>query len=155
VTWQLSIGRPNSTQTLDSERIALSRGATMDYFADAQWNDTVPRLLQSLLAEAFERCGRITAVAPESEGLRTDYLLVTELRDFEAQYDTANGAPLVLVDISAKLVDPRGKVIAAHETHQTVRASQNSVASVVEAFDQATGAALTDLVAWALQAPSA
>jgi cholesterol transport system auxiliary component len=153
VTWQLSVGRPNSTQTLDSERIALSRGATMDYFADAQWNDTAPRLLQSLLAEAFERSGRITAVAPESEGLRTDYLLVTELRDFDAQYDTADGAPLVVVDISAKLVDPRGKVIAAHETHQTARASRNSVASVVEAFDQATSAALTDLVTWALQAP--
>jgi cholesterol transport system auxiliary component len=153
VMWQLSVARPNSTQTLDSERIALSRGAMMDYFADSQWNDTVPRLLQSLLVEAFERSGRISAVGQESEGLHTDYMLATELRDFDAQYDSANGAPLVVVDISAKLVDQRGKVIAARETHQTARASQNSVPSVVNAFDQATSAALTDLATWALQAP--
>jgi cholesterol transport system auxiliary component len=153
VTWQLSVGRPNTAQTLDSERIALVRGATMDYYADAQWNDTAPRLLQSLLVEAFERSGRITAVAPESEGLRTDYMLATELRDFDAQYDGASGAPTVVVDIAAKLIDSRGKVIAARETRQTAPAAQNSVASVVAAFNQATSAALTDLVSWALQSP--
>ncbi|HEX4160600.1 MAG TPA: ABC-type transport auxiliary lipoprotein family protein [Rhizomicrobium sp.] len=153
VRWQLAIARPNTTQTLDSERIALSRGAMMDYYADAQWNDTVPRLFQSLLVEAFERSGRITAVAPESEGMHTDYLLVTELRDFDAQYDSANGAPLVVIDVAAKLIDGRGKVVTAREAHQTARVSQNSVASVVEAFDRAAAAALTDLVTWALQAP--
>ncbi len=153
VRWQLAIARPNTTQTLDSERIALSRGATMDYYADAQWNDTVPRLLQSLLVEAFERSGRITAVAPESEGLHVDYLLVTELRDFDAQYDSANGAPVASVDIAAKLLDSRGKAITARNTHQTTRATQNSIASVVAAFDQATSAALSELAAWALQAP--
>ena len=153
VTWQLAIARPETTQTLDSERIALTRGAMMDYYAAAQWNDTAPRLLQALLVEAFERSGRIAAVAPESEGLHTDYLLVTELRDFDAQYDSANGAPLAVVDIAAKLVDARGKVMTAHNTHQSVRAGQNSVASVVDAFDQSMAAALADLVAWALQTP--
>jgi cholesterol transport system auxiliary component len=154
VTWQLSIARPTTTQTLDSERIALSRGATMDYYADAQWNDTAPRLLQSLLVEAFEHTGRIAAVASESTGLRTDYLLVTEIRDFEAQYDSANAAPQVVVDIAAKLLDTRGKVIAARDTHRTARASQNSVASVVDAFDQASAAALNEIATWTLQSPS-
>jgi cholesterol transport system auxiliary component len=152
VTWQLSVGRPTTAQTLDSERVALVRGATMDYYADAQWNDTVPRLVQSLLVEAFERSGRIAAVAPESEGLRTDFMLVTELRDFEAQYGDANGAPIVTVDIAAKLLDSHGKVVSAHEAHQTTPATQNSVAAVVAAFDQATAAALTELVGWTLQA---
>ncbi|HTT83662.1 MAG TPA: ABC-type transport auxiliary lipoprotein family protein [Rhizomicrobium sp.] len=154
VSWQLAVGRPNTTQTLDTERIALTRGTMMDYYANAQWNDTAPRLLQSLLVEAFERSGRIAAVAPESEGLHADYLLLTELRDFDAQYDSANGAPLVVVDIAAKLADSRGKVVAAREVHQTARASQNSVAAVVDAFDQATAAALTDLVTWTLQSPA-
>jgi cholesterol transport system auxiliary component len=154
VTWQLGVLRPNTSQTLDTERIALTRGAMMDYYADAQWSDGVPRLVQSLLVEAFERSTRIAAVAPESEGLHADYLLATEIRDFDAQYDSANGAPLVVVDIAAKLFDPRGKVVATHETHQTARAAQNSVASAVDAFDQATAAALADLVTWALQAPA-
>ncbi|HEY3637289.1 MAG TPA: ABC-type transport auxiliary lipoprotein family protein [Rhizomicrobium sp.] len=153
VSWQLSIARPSTAQTLDSERITLLRGSVMDYYADAQWNDTVPRLVQSMLAQAFERSGRITAVATESEGLRADYLLVTELRDFDAQYDSENGAPLAVVDISAKLLDQRGKVIAVHDARQTARAAQNNVASVVAAFDQASGAAFADIAGWALQAP--
>jgi cholesterol transport system auxiliary component len=153
IGWQLTIGRPGASQTLDSERIALSRGAMMDYFADAQWNDNVPRLLQSSAVEAFERSGRIAAVGPESAGLRADYLLETDIRDFEAQYDSTNGAPLVVVDIAARLVDPRGKVITTREVRQTAPAGQNSVAGVVAAFDQATAAALADLVAWALQTP--
>jgi cholesterol transport system auxiliary component len=152
VSWQLAVAPPNATQTLDTIRITLVRGETMDYYADAQWNDTVPRLVQSLLVEAFEQSGRIAAAAPESAGLRANYVLATDIRDFDAQYDTANGAPNVVVKIEAKLVGERGNVVASLNARQTARASQNNVAAVVAAFDQATGAALTQIVAWTLQA---
>ncbi|HEX4077900.1 MAG TPA: ABC-type transport auxiliary lipoprotein family protein [Rhizomicrobium sp.] len=152
VSWQLAIARPISTLTLDTERIALVRGETMDYYADAQWNDTVPRLVQSLLVEAFEQSGRIAAVAPESGGLRANYTLATDIRDFDAQYDSANGAPNVVVAIEAKLVGERGNVVASLDARQTARASQNSVTAVVAAFDQAAGAALAQIVTWTLQA---
>ncbi|HEY6578914.1 MAG TPA: ABC-type transport auxiliary lipoprotein family protein [Rhizomicrobium sp.] len=153
VSWQLAVGRPYATQTLDTERIALLRGAAMDYYADAQWNDSAPRLLQDLLVEAFEKSGHIPAVAREAESLRADYALTSELRDFEAQYDTENGAPLVVVDLVVKLLTPGGRVVNSLDTKQTARAAQNSVASVVVAFDQALGAALSEIVAWTLQAP--
>ncbi|MGH6878021.1 MAG: ABC-type transport auxiliary lipoprotein family protein [Rhizomicrobium sp.] len=154
VSWQLAIARPTTTQTLDTERIALVRGAVMNYYADAQWNDGVPRLVQSLLVEAFERSGRIAAVARESAGLRADYTLATEIRDFDAQYDSANGAPMVVVEIETKLMGSRGSVVASLDARQTTRADRNSVAAVVAAFDEAAGAALAQIVAWTLQAPS-
>jgi cholesterol transport system auxiliary component len=151
VTWQLAIGRPETLHALDTERIALSRGAAMDYYADSEWNDTVPRLVQSLLVQAFERSGRISAVAPESDGLRADYLLATDIRNFEAQYDSGNAAPMVVVDIETKLLDSRGKVLAETDTRGTARAARNSVADVVTAFDGAVGSALAQIVAWALK----
>ena len=154
VSWQLAVARPNTTQTLDTERIALTRGPVMDYYADAQWNDNVPRLVQSLLVEAFEKSGRIAAVAPESEGLHADYLLVTEIRNFEARYAGATGTPDVIVDIEAKLVDPRGKVIGSLDARQTAPAGQNSIPAVVMAFDQAAAAAFAQIVTWTLQAPA-
>lgn len=150
-TWQLVVARPDASRTLDSDRIALLRGSLMDYYADAQWNDSVTRLVQSLLVEAFDRSGRVQAAATEST-LRADLTLTTELRDFEAQYDNSTGAPTVVVGIEAKLLDRNGKVIASIDSRQTVRATQDSVVSVVEAFNQAMAAALGQIVGWTLQA---
>ncbi|MGH6888884.1 MAG: ABC-type transport auxiliary lipoprotein family protein [Rhizomicrobium sp.] len=151
VSWQLAIERPEALHALDTERIALSRGAAMDYYADAEWNDTVPRLVQSLLVQAFGQGGRIAGVAPESEGLRADYLLATAIRDFEAQYDSENGAPTAVVAIAAKLLDARGKVLSSLEARGTARAARNSVPDVVTAFDEALGAALAQIVVWTLK----
>jgi cholesterol transport system auxiliary component len=152
VTWQLAVGRPDTTQTLDTDRIALLRGSVMDYFADAQWNDSAPRLVQSLLVQAFDRSGRVQAAPRDSASLRADLTLATDLRDFEAQYDTVDSAPLVVISLQAKLLDQRGQVIASIDSKQTARATQNSVASVVAAFDQAMAAALSQIVTWSLQA---
>ena len=152
VPWQLAVGRPDATQTLDTDRIALFRGPAMDYYADAQWNDSAPRLVQSLLVEAFDKSGRVQSAPRDSASLRADLTLATELRDFEAQYDNANGAPLVVVDIQAKLLDQRGQVIGSLDSRQTARASENTIASVVMAFDGAMAASLAQIVAWTLQA---
>ena len=152
VAWQLAVARPDTTQTLDTDRIALLRGSVIDYYADAQWNDSAPRLVQSLLIQAFDKSGRVQAATRDSASLRADLTLATELRDFEAQYDSGNAAPLVVIDLQAKLLDQRGQVIASVESRQTTRASQNNVASVVEAFDQATAATLSRIVGWTLQA---
>jgi len=151
VTWQLAVARPDTSQTLDTDRIALLRGSVVDYYADAQWNDTVPRLVQSLLVEAFDRSGRIQAATRDSS-LRADLTLTSELRNFEAQYDNANAAPLIVIDIQAKLLDHGGQVIVSLDSHQSARATQNNVAGIVDAFDQAMAAALTQIVGWTLQA---
>jgi cholesterol transport system auxiliary component len=152
VSWQLAVARPDTMQTLDTDRIALLRGPVMDYYADAQWNDSAPRLIQSLLVQAFDKSGSIQAATPDSAGLRTDLTLSTELRDFEAQYDNSNAAPLVVVDIQAKLLDQRGQVIASLDSRQTARASENTIASVVQAFNGTVAASLSQIVAWTLQA---
>ena len=55
VDWGLAIARPDVADVHDTQRLALQRGQTMDYYADAQWTDSAPRLLQSLLVEAFEK----------------------------------------------------------------------------------------------------
>ena len=154
VSWQLAVARPSAPQSLDTERIALMRGAMMDYYADAQWNDSAPRLVQSLLVEAFEKSGRILAVAGESGAVHADYTLECEIRDFDAQYASDNGAPMIVVEIEARLLGPHGTVVASLDAKQTAPASANSVPSVVAAFDQAVSATLAQIVTWTLTAPN-
>ncbi|MGH6871944.1 MAG: ABC-type transport auxiliary lipoprotein family protein [Rhizomicrobium sp.] len=151
VDWALVIGQTDVPNVYDTERLALKRNETMDYYANTQWTDSTPRMLQSLMVEAFEKSGRIKAVARDSGGVRGDYVLTSELRHFEALYDQGDGAPQVNVNIVVKLLAlPRRDVLATHDAFQRVRATANSVPAVVQAFNQATGATIADIVQWAL-----
>ena len=153
VAWQLAVAAPDASESLDTPRIALHRGATLDYFADARWTDAVPLLVQAKLVEAFEKSGRIPAVAATSDAVRADYVLETTLRDFQARYDGANGVPVIVVDIVAHIVTVgRNDVIATHDFHQEATAARNDIPSVVAAFNQASGAAFEEIAGWTMRA---
>ena len=97
---------------------------------------------------------RIAAVGRDTDGLKSDYLLETDIRDFQARYDAADAPPTVVVRIAAKLIAVRGRTIAQSLTaHAEVAAGQNNVPSVVVAFNQALAQTLGQITAWALSAP--
>ncbi|HTQ14533.1 MAG TPA: ABC-type transport auxiliary lipoprotein family protein [Rhizomicrobium sp.] len=153
VDWALVITQTDVPSVYDTERLALKRNETMDYYANTQWTDSTPRLLQSLMVEAFEKSGRIQGVARDTGGVHGDFILAPELRHFEALYDQGDGAPRIDVNIVVKLLSlPRREVLATHDAFQRVRAGANSVPAVVQAFNQATGAAIEDIVQWTLGA---
>ncbi|MGO8918427.1 MAG: ABC-type transport auxiliary lipoprotein family protein [Stellaceae bacterium] len=151
VSWQLLIDVPASAAALDTERIVLSRGpTTIDYFADAAWTDRAPLMVQSLLVQSFENSGRIGAIARESLSLRADYVLQTELRDFEAEYAGA-AAPVVHVQLAVKLIRmPERAIVAQQRFDATSPAAANQVPAIVEAFNAAFQQAARQIVDWTL-----
>ncbi|MDE1986910.1 MAG: membrane integrity-associated transporter subunit PqiC [Alphaproteobacteria bacterium] len=155
VSWALSILTPDAAAGLDSDRIAIFRPpATLDYYADAAWPDQLPVLLQSAVLQAFEASGRIAKVAPDSDAPHADYVLATDLRDFEARYDQPDGIPTAVVRIQARLLNAVTRdVVDNFDASEEVPAAQNSVDAAVEALDTALGRALAQIVAWALRAP--
>lgn len=156
VSWRLAVGVPDAPASLDTTRIALSRSATtMDYYANAAWDDRLPLILQKLLIETFDASGRIVSVGRDTTGLETDYLLQAELRNFEAHYDTPDGAPKIMVSIQAKLARmPQREIVATLNATQQAQASANNLDSVVLAFDQAAAPAIAQIAAWTLGAPN-
>jgi cholesterol transport system auxiliary component len=152
VSWQLAVGTPDASESLDATRIALHRGAVMDYFADARWTDAVPLLIQAKLIEAFEKGGKIRAVAATSDAVRADYVLESTLRDFQANYDSPNGTPKIVVDIVVRVVNAgRSDIVATHDFHQEAPAARNDIPSVVAAFNLASGAVLEEIASWTLR----
>lgn len=150
-TWQLAVPSPNVPDALDTKRIALQRGQIMDYYASSAWTDQTGDLIQDLLVEALEKSGKVKAVGPSSGGIRADLLVVTEVRDFTAHYASENSAPNVVVDIVAKLITSNHHdVVATFDARHEVQASVNSVPAAVQAFNQATGQAIQDIVGWTL-----
>ena len=154
VDWQLVIETPVAPSGLNTNRIALARSPiTLDYYAGATWTDSAPQLVQTLLIESFENTGRIVAVGRESVGLKPDYVLKLELREFQAEYEDPQAPPTVHVRVIAKLVRmPAREIIASHMTEQKQAAAANTLNTVVDAFDAALGPVLKEIVKWALTA---
>jgi cholesterol transport system auxiliary component len=156
VHWQLIVDEPIAPQSLDTIRIALSRSPTqLDYFADSAWTDRAPLMIQGLIIESFENTGKIVAVGRFASDLRADYVLQTELRDFEARYyGGIEGPPEIYVRIEAKLVKmPEREIIGNTNVVQTVTAPRNDIDSIIGAFDDALGSAMKHLVEWTLRTP--
>jgi cholesterol transport system auxiliary component len=153
---QLLVDVPLAPAGLDTSQIALSRSAvSIDYFADSEWTARVPLLVQTALLESFENSKAITAIDRESVGLRADFILNTEIRHFEAIYDSPNEAPNVWVEIIAKLVNPSDREIVAQASfEQRHPASTNKIPQIVLAFDEALGGVMQDIVVWTVRNPA-
>jgi cholesterol transport system auxiliary component len=154
VRGQLVVGTPVAPESLDTEKIALTRDrTTLDYFAGAAWTDRVPLLLQGLMIGAFEDSGQIVAVGRDSSDINADYRLETDLRDFQARYTgTSDSLPTVVVRLDAKLVRmPDRKIVDSVLAEKEVQAMRNDLNSIVEAFDRATGEIIAQMVGWTLR----
>lgn len=154
VSWQLLVEPPAAAAGLDSLRVALqSTPLKLDYFADVAWTDRAPQMVQTLVVESFENSDKIVSVGRESIGLRANYVLKTELREFQAEYieNGLSSPPKVRVRMNAKLVEiPRRAIIAGENFEASTTASSNTLDAIVLAFDEALGRVLRRLVEWTL-----
>lgn len=152
VDWQLVIEEPLASGGLDSSRIALKPEPTeFQHFAGARWIERAPVMVQTLIIESFESSDRIVGVGRQSIGLRSDYNLKLELREFQAEYFDKSSPPSVRVRINAKLVrQPRQQIIASKSFEFRRVATEDSLRAIVRAFDSALGRVMKHLVEWTL-----
>ena len=152
VQWQLVVEEPVAASGLDTVRIALKPTALeYKYFAQSRWSDRAPRMVQTLMVESFENSGKIVAVGRQSIGLRSDYNLKSELREFQAEYSGDKAPPVVRVKLNSKLVrQPRLEIVAAQNFEEVITAEGTEFNAVLLAFDNALNRVLRHLVEWAL-----
>jgi len=152
VDWQLVVEEPYAAGGLDSHKIAIyTNPYEVKYYAEARWAERAPRMVQTLLVESFENTGKIVAVGRQSVGLRSDFNLKSELREFQAVLKTGQTAPEVIVVLQAKLIaQPRQQIVASATFERRAVAKTGSILAVVEAFDDALGKVLRDTVQWAM-----
>ena len=153
VFWQLSVEVPSASANLNTGRISIAQSPTSsDYYSKTAWTDRAPMMVQTRIVDSFENSHKIVAVAREAIGLRANYVMHSELRNFEAMY-FYGGTPIVKVRLVAKLVRmPDRQIIGVATFERCVRSRADKVPKVVEAFDQALGSVMKRLVAWTLKA---
>jgi cholesterol transport system auxiliary component len=155
VFWQLVIDSPVAAANINTSRIALLHTPTSsDYYAAAGWTDRAPLMVQSLIVDSFQNTRKIVSVARDTSAVRPDYVLQTELREFQAEYFHDKGPPIVRVRIAANIVAmPDRLIIASRSIERCFRAKENKLPAIVRAYDEALGSVLKRLVAWTLRTP--
>jgi cholesterol transport system auxiliary component len=140
------ITEPKAVATYDSQRVVVREpGNILSYLPDAQWADTLPRLVQTRLLQTFEASNFPNIGRPDDQ-LAVDVTLATELRAFEI--DIAGGT-LATVTINAKLVDEsRRQIFASESFSATKQASVDPTTAAIVALDAALQDVMSQILQW-------
>ncbi len=152
VNAQLLVQTPAASAGLTSARIAIKlKPETLEYVDNSAWTDVAPSVVQTLIIESFDNANKVKGVAREGSGLRVDFLLKTDLREFQAEL--YKGRPKsVLVRISAKLVRWRTReIIASFRIARRIQLKDTKIDTIVEGYNEALGKVLKRLVTWTIE----
>jgi cholesterol transport system auxiliary component len=152
VDWQLVVEEPSTAKGIDTDRIAIAPSSLeVKYLAGSRWADRAPRMVQQLLIQSFENTKKIVSVGRQSIGLRSDFVLKVELREFQAEKTPESGT-VVRVRLNLKLVRiAMGQIVASQSFESVKPANSENVTDIVQAFDDGVGAVLKRAVAWTLK----
>jgi cholesterol transport system auxiliary component len=103
----ITIDEPSAAPGLDTARIVVSDAPRhQTFYQGVRWSAPAPALVQHYLADRFERAGLFSGVSVDDSAMRHDWLLVTQLREF--QVDQTGDSPAVRVRLTATLVPASG-----------------------------------------------
>ena len=141
VSWSLVVDEPTAPRQIDTARIAVMNGPfQVKYYADVEWTDAAPSMVQLLLLQSFQNTGRLPVVAPTRQTLATDFLLLSTLRKFQVERDAA-GTPQAEVTLETTLMRmPRREPVA---TARFERATPLAADSMMRSLPPSTRASPT------------
>lgn len=143
-------GPINFSAASAGDQILTVDGEKTAYIAGARWISSAAALFEAATDEAFAARSGPARLLARGETAHADYVLKLDVRRFEARYDHgAASAPTIVVQVYAALDDP-SRPAAGHDHvfAAAAPASDNRVGAIVQAFDTALAAVLSDLTAW-------
>jgi phospholipid/cholesterol/gamma-HCH transport system substrate-binding protein len=141
---QLVMPTPTAILQLDTQRFLLAPNKDVPGFSNAQWADSIPKMLQVKLIQSFENYD--VAHAPlRSDNPGANFQLLVDVRSFQINTDDELTAE---IGFSARILNKDGQVVASHLFQQRKRLDKPDPASAVAAFNYAFANAATDLITW-------
>jgi cholesterol transport system auxiliary component len=156
VAWSLVVDEPTAPNQLDTSRIALMNGPfQVEYYADVEWTDNAPAMVQLLLIQSFQNAGRLPVVASTHQSLSTDFLLLSNLRKFQVERDASSVQQATVVIEAALLRMPRREPVATARFEKATPVAADSIDAVTTAFNTSLGEVIRQVVDWTLERGSA
>ncbi len=153
---QIVVEEPTATAAVNTDQIAVQpTPLQVQYLARARWVDRAPLIVQTLLVESFENSGKVAAVGRSTVGLRADYVIVPDLREFQGiVVSEADNSSSIRVEVrmNIKIIDEfEDKIIASSSFQENVVSASDQTADLVTAFDTALGRTMRDAVEWSIR----
>lgn len=153
---QIVIEEPTATAAVDTDQIAVHpTPLQVEYLPGVRWVDRAPLIVQALLIESFENSGKVAAVGRSTVGLRPDYIIVTDVREFQAHLPDGEDedAPLEIhVRLNLKIIDSfSDQIIGSNSVTEVVNTESDEMLDIAKAFDAALGRAMRDSVEWSIR----
>ena len=144
----LRVAHPRAAPGLGTSQIVLLQpDHRLNVYAASDWAADAPALLESLAVETLRRSGHWRSVQDAESPFPSDYLLQISVAHFDADYSDDTGAPpTVRVTLDCAVGKEEGRdIIATFVASGSAVASANRLGEVVNAFQQATDAAMASL----------
>jgi cholesterol transport system auxiliary component len=133
-----------------SDRLLSVTNGEAAYIGDARWVSPAIVLFDEAVARAFEADNSRARLVTRGETAKASVALRLEVRSFETDYVNGPKAPPeVLVEIRAVLTRSNDRALLGDKVFVArVKTSENRLAAIVPAYDQATGQVLSEIVTW-------
>jgi phospholipid/cholesterol/gamma-HCH transport system substrate-binding protein len=146
---QLVMPTPTAILMLDTQRFVLTPNKELAGFSNAQWADSIPKMLQVKLIQSFENYDVAHAPLRSADNPGTNFQLLVDVRSF--QVDT--GSDLTAdIGFSARILNKDGQVVASRLFQQRRKLDKPDPASAATAFNDAFGSIATELITWTANA---
>lgn len=131
------------------DRILTVTGGKAAYIAETRWVAPAQTLFNQAVVAAFDANTGPVRLVSRGEPGSAPYALRLEVRNFESRYDNGSkAAPVVVIRVAATLSAGQASSVRERMFETQVRAGDNRVSSIVEAYDGAVAQVLGEIVAW-------
>ena len=142
---QLVMPLPTAILQLDTQQILLSPTKDVPGFSNAQWADSVPRMLQIKLIQSFENYDIAHAPLRPSDGPANGGQIMLDLRRFQINTDQNLVAEIAF---TARILNKDGQVTASKLFEASKPLDNPDPAAAVTAFNAAFADIATGLILW-------
>lgn len=143
---QLTVAEPTAVVMYDSQHILLqAKDGGFTFVEDGQWSDSLTKLVQAKLLQAYENAQLFAAVNRPVEGGAPENQLLIDIRSFSV---SASPTPSADVTLGAKLMSADGKIVAERIFHRSVPIPTTGAVDAAAGLSAAFVGVETDLIAW-------
>jgi len=143
---QLIVAEPTTLIAYDTQKILVrGPGGETKFLDDAQWADSVPKLVQVKVIESFENTNAFLSVGRPSEGLAADFQLLIDLREFQVSLGSPAKAS---VEFVAKIVSKSGRIVDSKVFRAEAPAPTTTAEGDTKALNEAFVRSVAELVRW-------
>ncbi|MBO0765059.1 MAG: membrane integrity-associated transporter subunit PqiC [Hyphomicrobiaceae bacterium] len=144
---QIVVPDPTAPISLDNQKMLPPFPEATGY-GNAQWADTIPKLVQAKVVQALENSNYVGAVSRPLESLAPDYQLLIDIRQFRLPPKLGGAAE---VEFGAKVLGSGGRILASKVFSAKAARDAADAPAAVAAVDEAFGKAAAELVKWVPQ----